>query len=138
MLNIILSVLSYDIWFYVSHILLHKKLLWPIHREHHTKAEPQWLDTYVGHWFESLFQGIGAVAPMIWITYTWTEMVWIVALLNVRGMMRHDGRFVWLIGNHHLLHHKYANYNYGEYWLDWLGGTKYPVDVEYRRGLIYL
>ena len=26
-------------------------------------------------------------------------------------MMRHDERCIFLIGNHHLLHHKYPNYN---------------------------
>ena len=53
-------------------------------------------------------------------------------------MMRHDTRFVWLIGNHHILHHQYTNYNFGEYWLDKLGGTCYPNKDEYIIGLIYL
>ena len=53
-------------------------------------------------------------------------------------MMRHDDRFTWLIGNHHLLHHKYPQYNYGEYWLDWLGGTLYPLREEAKQGLIYI
>jgi sterol desaturase/sphingolipid hydroxylase (fatty acid hydroxylase superfamily) len=43
--------------------------------------------------------------------------------LNIRGMMRHDKRGTWLVGNHHLLHHQYPRYNYGEVWLDYLGGT---------------
>ena len=62
----------------------------------------------------------------------------ILLILNVRGMMRHDDRFTWLIGNHHLLHHKYPQYNYGEYWLDWLGGTLYPLREEAKQGLIYI
>jgi sterol desaturase/sphingolipid hydroxylase (fatty acid hydroxylase superfamily) len=58
--------------------------------------------------------------------------------LNVRGMMRHDERFVWLIGNHHLLHHLHPQHNYGEYWLDRIGGTLYPTRVEAKAGLLYM
>ena len=53
-------------------------------------------------------------------------------------MMRHDERCIWLIGNHHLLHHKYSQYNFGEYWLDALCGTKYPNHAEYKHGFLYL
>jgi sterol desaturase/sphingolipid hydroxylase (fatty acid hydroxylase superfamily) len=52
-------------------------------------------------------------------------------------MMRHDDRLIWLIGNHHLLHHKYPLYNFGEYWLDSLMGTEYPNKYEYKYGLLY-
>ncbi len=53
-------------------------------------------------------------------------------------MLRHDKRFVWLIGNHHLLHHKYPRYNFGEYWLDKLFKTNYPNINEYEYGMIYM
>jgi sterol desaturase/sphingolipid hydroxylase (fatty acid hydroxylase superfamily) len=52
-------------------------------------------------------------------------------------MLRHDNRFSWLIGNHHLLHHKYVKYNFGEYWIDCLCGTNYPNQNEYIYGKIY-
>jgi sterol desaturase/sphingolipid hydroxylase (fatty acid hydroxylase superfamily) len=32
---------------------------------------------------------------------------------------------IW-IGNHHLLHHQFPAWNFGEYWLDWLCGTVCP------------
>jgi hypothetical protein len=32
----------------------------------------------------------------------------------------------------------YPNYNYGEYWLDWLGGTLYPHRNEAKSGLLPL
>jgi sterol desaturase/sphingolipid hydroxylase (fatty acid hydroxylase superfamily) len=38
-------------------------------------------------------------------------------------MMRHDDRCSFIIGNHHLIHHQYPNYNYGEYWIDYLCKT---------------
>jgi hypothetical protein len=52
--------------------------------------------------------------------------------------MRHDERFVWLIGNHHLLHHRFPHYNFGEYWLDQLGGTLYPDRKEAVSGILYM
>jgi sterol desaturase/sphingolipid hydroxylase (fatty acid hydroxylase superfamily) len=51
--------------------------------------------------------------------------------------MRHDNRFSWITGNHHLLHHKYINYNFGEYWIDRLFGTAYPNKSEYIFGVLY-
>lgn len=81
------------------------------------------MDTYLGHPLEGPFQGIGMFAPYIFYNYSFAETAIILAFLNVRGMMRHDDRCSWLIGNHHLVHHKYPNYNYGEYWIDALCST---------------
>ena len=72
---------------------------------------------------EGPFQGVGMFVPFLALNYTMYDVFLVLLILNVRGMMRHDERFVFLIGNHHLLHHKYPNYNYGEYWIDWLCGT---------------
>jgi sterol desaturase/sphingolipid hydroxylase (fatty acid hydroxylase superfamily) len=94
-------------------------------------------DAYVGHYLESAIQGLGLLIPLLWFTIDWTFMVALL-LVNIRGMMRHDIRCIWLIGNHHILHHKYPRYNFGEYWLDYLGGTQCPHINEYKTGLIYL
>jgi sterol desaturase/sphingolipid hydroxylase (fatty acid hydroxylase superfamily) len=138
MLPIILSVFCYDVWFYLSHLFLHWRPVYPIHSVHHAKREPRLLDTYEGHWLESPLQGLGTLAPAVFLTYSWFDIGVILLILNVRGMMRHDDRFTWLIGNHHLLHHKYPQYNYGEYWLDWLGGTLYPLREEAKQGWLYI
>lgn len=138
MLNIVVSIICYDIWFYTSHIMLHNKGLYKYHREHHLKIVPTYLDTYVGHKLESPFQGIGMFFPFIIWSYDVYDLIVILLILNIRGMMRHDEKFVFLIGNHHLLHHKYPKYNFGEYWIDYIYGTKYPNDDEYKTGLIYL
>ena len=122
MINIIASVISYDIWFYISHIILHR-YLYKYHKEHHYKIVPNFLDTYVGHRLEGPFQGVGMFVPFVALNYTIYDIFLVLLILNIRGMMRHDERFIFLIGNHHLLHHKYPNYNYGEYWIDWLCGT---------------
>jgi sterol desaturase/sphingolipid hydroxylase (fatty acid hydroxylase superfamily) len=99
---------------------------------------PTYLDTYVGHALEGPFQGLGMFVPCVVLTYSYYDLLIILLILNVRGMMRHDERSVFLIGNHHLLHHKYPNYNFGEYWIDTLCGTRYQKNNEYKTGLIYI
>ena len=135
---IALSILSYDVWFYLSHIILHNHILYKHHAEHHANAEPIFLDAYVGSTVENVFQGVGTFIPCAFYTYSITEIAIVLTLLNIRGFLRHDERGVFLIGNHHLLHHKHQNYNFGEYWIDSLCGTRYPNEKEYKYGLIYV
>ena len=112
--------------------------MYKFHSEHHSKPIPTFIDTYVAHIVESPFQGVGMFFPAIVLHYSPIDILFILVILNIRGMLRHDERGVWLIGNHHLLHHKYSNFNYGEYWIDSLCGTKYPNKDEYKFGLIYV
>ena len=118
MINIVASILAYDIWFYISHILLHTKTLYPYHKIHHDNTEPTFLDTYVGHHLEGPFQGVGMFVPYVFLQYNMTDTIIILLILNVRGMAQHDRRGKILVGEHHLLHHKYSNCNYGQYWID--------------------
>ena len=56
----IAHIVGYDLWFYASHLLLHTPSFYAaIHRIHHEKAAPTWIDTYHGHWFEGPFQSLG-------------------------------------------------------------------------------
>jgi lathosterol oxidase len=137
MLGIIFYILGYDIWFYISHILLHSDLLWKYHKIHHKIIYPKWTDTYTGHLLEGPFQSMGFLVPLLFIEFSLIEFIIAYIFVNVRGMMRHDDRTVWLIGNHHLLHHTYFNCNYGEYWLDWLFGTSIKDRNKVEKGLIY-
>lgn len=58
MLNILLSIVSYDIWFYISHLILHTNYFYSrIHYVHHAIKNPKFMDTYIGHFLESPFQG---------------------------------------------------------------------------------
>lgn len=136
MLNIAAAILCYDIWFYISHRLLHARAFYFYHRVHHENQEPTLLDTYHGHWIESPFQSLGTVVPALWLSYSSMDWLLIIFFLNARGMMRHDARFTWLLGNHHLLHHLYPGFNYGEKWLDRVCGTEYPHAEEAVTGLI--
>jgi len=124
MINILLSIIGYDIWFYISHLMLHTQYLYIYHSEHHKNIiNLTFLDTYVGHVLEGPFQGIGMFLPYLFYSVNFLEWIIILLLLNIRGMLRHDFRCAWLIGNHHLLHHQYPKYNYGEFWIDYLCGS---------------
>ena len=123
MLHVVTSIISYDIWFYISHVLLHQPLLYWIHKEHHSNSEPTFLDTYAGHWIETPFQAIGMFVPFVIYTYSYMDITLILTFLNIRGMLRHDPRGSFIVGTHHLIHHKILDCNYGEYWLDILFGT---------------
>ena len=140
-IHIFFYIVSYDIWFYISHIILHNKYLYKIiHREHHKTDYKiiKYKDTYVGHFIEGPFQGIGVFFPLLFIELNIYIFIYSLLIINIRGMLRHDNRFIWLIGNHHILHHKYPQYNFGEYWLDKLFRTNYPNINEYEFGIIYI
>jgi sterol desaturase/sphingolipid hydroxylase (fatty acid hydroxylase superfamily) len=98
-------------------------------------------DAYEAHYVENIIQLGGILIPYM-ITELYSQLTifkLFVAfeIISLRGLMRHDDRCSWLIGNHHLLHHKYPNYNFGEYWIDKLCNTNYPIEGEYIYGKIY-
>jgi lathosterol oxidase len=125
MLRIFLSIVSYDIWFYISHIILHSPIFYKFHSEHHINEFPSFIDTYTGHPLEGPFQGMGALLPFCVYEYSILDILIILSILNIRGMMRHDDRCSFIIGNHHLLHHRFPTCNFGEAWIDHLCGTSY-------------
>jgi lathosterol oxidase len=123
-------IVSYDIWFYFSHLLLHNiPYLKKLHSLHHTTfyKELTFTDAYVGHYFESPFQSLGFLFPLLFIEFHAPSFIIGLVFVNGRGMLRHDYKSTWLIGDHHILHHKYYSYNFGEYWLDYLFGTAYKA-----------
>lgn len=131
-------IISYDIWFYISHILLHITPLWKYHKTHHLIIHPKFTDTYTGHIFESIFQSLGFFAPYMYYQLNLPAFIISLLFVNLRGMMRHDSRTVWLIGNHHLLHHEFFNCNYGEYWIDKLFNTLIKSKQHIKKGILYV
>ena len=68
--SIIFFILSYDIWYYVSHIILHNIYFYKnIHRFHHSinYENINYKDTYIGHFIEGSFQGIGFLFPLFFV-----------------------------------------------------------------------
>ena len=148
MYTILLHIIGYDIWFYLTHLLLHTPILQKIHKIHHSCPydKMDWRDTSKAHVIENIIQPWGIIAPYLlhyffpgtyFLQPTYTTLVVAFTIVLVRGWMRHDHRFVWLIGNHHLLHHKMPQTNYGEYWIDLLCCTRNPNLQEYKYGYIY-
>jgi sterol desaturase/sphingolipid hydroxylase (fatty acid hydroxylase superfamily) len=131
-------VLCYDAWYYAIHIVLHYKIGLVIHKKHHfTKYDKMtYLDAHNGHIIEHIVQPLGIIIPCFITPIAYRQFILAILFTHIRGLMRHDNRFTWLIGNHHLLHHKHPKYNFGEYWMDILCGTKYPDESEYIYGII--
>ncbi len=127
-LQLALHILGYDVWFYLSHLALHTRYLWWIHRVHHEKVMPRWIDTYHGHWLETVIQSVGFGLPWLVVgdTSAWVSALTLV-LINMRGVMHHDPLFHRLVGDYHLIHHRNPRVNFGQPWLDHLGGTKQSV-----------
>jgi len=138
MLVLVLHILGYDIWFYISHILLHTKYLWKYHKIHHKIIHPKFTDTYTGHILEGPFQSLGFLLPLLFFNFDLLQFAIGLFIVNLRGMLRHDDRTIWLIGNHHLLHHEYFNVNYGEYWIDNLFGTLIQNKSKVKKGILYV
>ena len=124
LLQFILHVIGYDLWFYVSHRALHWPLFWWIHVSHHERVTGlRWRDAYHGHWLESAVQCLGFLLPAALDLWNWPVAIATAALINARGLARHDVRMTWLIGDHHLRHHARPKWNFGEPWIDALCGT---------------
>ena len=123
MIPILLSILSYDIWFYISHLILHMPAFYVYHKQHHRAVRPTFIDTYDASHVENVLQGIGMFFPYVVLRYTVLDTVLILCILNVRGVLRHDEQGVALVGDHHLVHHREPSYNFGEPWIDTLCGT---------------
>jgi sterol desaturase/sphingolipid hydroxylase (fatty acid hydroxylase superfamily) len=95
-----------------------------IHNIHHKTPynKLKWYNTTDGHILEHIVQPLGLFIPFLF--YVDIPSCCIVGvIIAVRGYMRHDERFSFIVGNHHLLHHKNPRYNFSEYYIDYLFGT---------------
>ena len=125
-------ILSYDIWFYMTHRCMHMREYWWIHEEHHEADEPNWLDAHRGHIIENVILFTGYCIPMLFGFYDLYQSPIAFCIISIRGWLRHDTRTAWFDGGHHLYHHKVYNRNYGEPWLDYLFGTYTKPPTVYK------
>ena len=123
MWNAVSHILSYDVWFYASHVALHTRALYWMHKKHHEKKFPTWRDTYHESGLEGVVQSLGYFVPVVFLGWVWISALVAAVFLNVRGMLQHDERGAKFVGHHHLDHHEHFNGNYGQPWLDWMFGT---------------
>ena len=133
-----LHLFFYDLWVYFAHIQLHKNM-YVIHRVHHINkyAYLQYFHSHYAHIYDNTIQCVGVFIPLLVIRLHILNLIAVLCVINIRGLMKHDHRFSRLLGNHHLLHHKYPNYNFGEYWIDNMFGTLCPKKDEYIYGLLH-
>lgn len=119
----IVYLLYYDFFYYFMHRLLHTRYFYSIHKIHHRKPNPDYMDFYNVHLIEVPLTSVGLfIAMYLHEIYTY-QMISCILFINARGVMSHDTRCVFLVGDRHLDHHKYIYCNYGEYWMDYIFGT---------------
>jgi sterol desaturase/sphingolipid hydroxylase (fatty acid hydroxylase superfamily) len=127
-----IHVVCYDLWYYMIHMYLHNIQLYKYHKYHHftRHTELTYSDAFDGHIIEYPLQTVGIVIPSIIITYDLPSILAAYLFVTIRTYLYHDHRCVWLVGNHHLLHHKHPKYNFGERWIDATFGTLYISGTE--------
>jgi sterol desaturase/sphingolipid hydroxylase (fatty acid hydroxylase superfamily) len=117
--------ICYDIWYYFIHYLLHTRHFYFIHKIHHKNVYPKFNDYYLIHILEIPIQSIGLLVPIYFYKLHILQLFYALLFINIRGLLEHDERMIFLVGNHHLIHHKIPKYNFGAYWLDYIFGTLY-------------
>ena len=123
MKEFILYILYYDVFYYFLHRLLHTKYLYSIHKIHHKKNIPDYYDYYNIHILELPITSVGLIVAIYLYKLYIYQLLYAILLINIRGILTHDNQFIYLVGDHHLIHHRYYKCNYGEYWLDYIFGT---------------
>ena len=123
MIQFILYILYYDLWYYFAHRLFHTRFLYPIHKFHHQKLTTEYYDFYTIHIMEIPVTSMGLFAAIYLHKLYIYQLLLCVLFINIRGMLSHDNKYIDYVGDHHLLHHKYYKCNYGEYWVDYIFGT---------------
>lgn len=124
-LQFLVCVVSYDVWFYVVHRLLHTPQLYAkYHSQHHQHKRPTYREAFVASTVENCVSGLGIFAPLIGHP-TFSLPAFGVAYLYcfIRGVLRHDFRASWLVGDHHLVHHLHPHKNFSSYYVDVIFGT---------------
>ncbi len=131
----LLHLVCYDLWFYLTHICLHNIRLYKYHKCHHLTMHNDltYNDAFTGHIIEYPIQTVGIFIPNIVIEFNFRAALCVYIFVTIRTYLYHDHRCSWLLGNHHLLHHKHPKYNFGEYWIDSIFGTLYvPNNRKYN------
>ena len=128
-----LYVIGYDIWFYAAHRAFHTRLLYRFHKKHHEKRRPTLDDTFHADTLENTVMWFGILMPIPFIGIHLFNFLAAMFYTYIRGYMRHDVKYVELVGWHHLNHHLHPNYNYSSQWIDALMGTEYKPPPASRK-----
>lgn len=127
----LIYILYHDFFYYFMHRLFHTKYLYPIHKIHHSDYKPHYSKFLQVHYLEYPLSSVGLyIALYLYGIYKY-QLIATLCFISVRGLMEHDERFIYIIGNHHLEHHRYLYCNYGEYWIDYVFDTLYKKKNKY-------
>ncbi|CAD8184705.1 unnamed protein product [Paramecium pentaurelia] len=131
-ISLIIYMVTFDVWFYTSHIIGHTPFFWKhFHGEHHEFVEPGAYAQDAVHPVEALIQGpIGHFLPTF--IYPFHPLCHHIfgLLTSIYAQLAHDGR--WDPAGH-TLHHYYYSCNFSIWGLcDFIFGTgynqeKYPI-----------
>lgn len=124
-------IVSYDIWFYYFHRLLHTKWFYVYHKRHHEYVKNVSAKaTFHADLFENLLSGAGVIFPWFYLPDVEASAVLAGSMAcTVMGIIHHDPHLVrlsalkWVFDDHHIRHHHFFNGNYGRFWIDVLHGT---------------
>ena len=121
-------IISYDIWFYITHRAFHTRLLYSYHKKHHEKRYHTWNDTFYADNLENVVMGLGIFLGIPLIGFHIFDFCIASLYTCLRGYMRHDIKYIDIVGSHHLQHHLTPNYNFSSKWIDKLFNTQYKEE----------
>ena len=123
-----LHIASNDVWYYIIHRAMHTRHLYFLHKKHHATLPNKITlrDAYKGELVEFPLETAGVIVPLFFKKEADYAIFFVAFIfIVVRNLLQHDKRFAKIVGSHHLLHHTYPNYNFGEPWLDRVFSTTY-------------
>lgn len=139
-----------DFKIYLWHYLMHRRILWEVHKFHHSATEfniitnerVHFVESAIGTIFDAAFYLILGVPPIFYILAVYIKEVH-ASLLHSRVNITFGwlGRYLILSPRAHRIHHsveeRHHNKNFGAFfvWWDRLFGTFYESDEEFDIGV---
>lgn len=131
--SIFLMAFLHDTYFYFTHRLMHRPVLFKImHRVHHDSRLPTAFAAFSFHPWESVVEAIILPALVLVIPIHYAAFLIFLMIMTVLGVVNHLGYELfpsnfrkgkitrWLISaTHHQMHHKLVRVNYGLYFTFW-------------------
>jgi Delta7-sterol 5-desaturase len=130
MLSLPLYLFLHDTYFYWSHRLLHRGVLYRrIHKVHHHSTIPTAWTSFSFHPLEALLQALVLPLLVVLLPIHWTLLVLFLTLMTILGILNHLGyefypavlerRFKFITASHHQFHHQQVKKNFGLYFTWW-------------------
>lgn len=121
-------VISRDIWFYMIHRAFHTRFLYKYHKKHHEKRYPTYNNTFYADNLDNIIMGLGMFIGIPFIGFYMFDFCIACLYTCLRGCMRHDYKYIDIVGYHHLRHHLNKNCNYSSLWIDKFFNTHYKKE----------